>query len=57
MDQAKKRRKGVKCQTIVIRVDSRADACGETHLENGVIRTDKKVNRPPLGLFQIQMRI
>ena len=48
MDKSTERRKGVKRQPIVMGVDSGAEACKKNSTETGVMRTGKKVYRPPL---------
>ena len=48
MDKAIKRCKGVESQPIHVGVEARADKCGKTPTEKGVIRTGQKVYRPTL---------
>ena len=48
MDKVTKIRKGVEIQSTAIVVYTRAESCGKKPTEKGVIRTGKKLYRPPL---------
>ena len=48
MDKSIKRQKLFESQTIAVGVDAVSEVCGKNPTEQGVIRTGKKVYRPPL---------
>ena len=48
MDKYIKRQKGAECQPISVGVVAGVEVCGKLPIEKGVIRTGKKVYKPPL---------